>query len=140
MVISMEEPITESILQDFQDIINDPENPIVMFAMEWCEFCFSVRKLFKKLNLDYRSVDIDSAPMLQDDYGNEIRRALRSHTGSNTLPQIFINGEFLGGCSETFDAVIDRSLADKLEVCGLNLPAEMNFDPYKLLPVWLHPR
>jgi len=136
----MEEPIAESIVRDFEDIIHDADQPIVMFAMEWCEFCFSVRKLFKKLNLEYRSVDIDSAPMLQNDYGNEIRRALREHTGSNTLPQIFIKGEFIGGCTETFDAVIDRSVEEKLAACGLGLPAKLDFDPYQLLPVWLHPR
>ena len=40
---------------------SDPQQPVVMFALEWCEFCWSVRKLFKAFDVPYRSVDLDSA-------------------------------------------------------------------------------
>ena len=29
--------------------ISDPEVPVVMFALEWCEFCWSLRRLFAHL-------------------------------------------------------------------------------------------
>jgi cysteine synthase A len=39
---------------------NDPDRPVVMFAHEWCEFCWSVRRLFKEFDIPYRSVDLDA--------------------------------------------------------------------------------
>src|SRR5262245_40617590 len=42
-------------------VTSDPSQPIVMFALEWCEFCWSVRRLFKEFDIPYRSVDLDSA-------------------------------------------------------------------------------
>src|SRR5690606_17752047 len=38
----------------------DRSEPVVLFALEWCEFCWSVRKLFARLGIEYRSVDLDS--------------------------------------------------------------------------------
>ena len=40
------------------EIVRD--EPVVLFALEWCEFCWSVRKLFARLGIAYRSVDLDS--------------------------------------------------------------------------------
>ena len=61
-----------------------------MFAHEWCEFCWSVRKLFKAFDIPYRSVDLDSAEYQKDDLGGRIRKVLRHRTGSPTIPQIFV--------------------------------------------------
>src|SRR6185369_18017653 len=76
-------------------------DPVVLFALEWCEFCWSVRKLFKALAIPYRSVDIDSVAFQKDEMGMRIRRALSSKTGIATIPQIFVGGTFLGGCIDT---------------------------------------
>jgi hypothetical protein len=35
------------------------KEPVVLFALEWCEFCWSVRKLFATLGVSFRSIDID---------------------------------------------------------------------------------
>jgi cysteine synthase A len=32
-------------------VTSDPSHPVVMFALEWCEFCWSVRKLFKEFDI-----------------------------------------------------------------------------------------
>ena len=49
--------VTRALLEE---ILADNEQPLVMFALEWCEFCWSARKLFAALGLDYRSVDLDA--------------------------------------------------------------------------------
>lgn len=133
-------PVSAELMAQFRAIVNDPENPIVLFALEWCEFCWSVRKLFARLGLQYRSVDLDAVAMQQNDQGAELRRALREHTGWNTLPQIFIGGEFLGGCTDLFEKLKSGELARQLSGLGLNIEIEPGFDPYSLLPGWLHPR
>ena len=56
------------------------EEPVVMFALEWCEFCWSVRKLFTRSGIAYRSVDVDSVEYQKEDLGGRIRaRARGSH-------------------------------------------------------------
>ena len=72
------------------------DEPVVMFALEWCEFCWSVRKLFAKLEIPYRSVDLDSVEYQRNDRGGKIRAVLADQTGEVTIPQIFIGGKHIG--------------------------------------------
>jgi len=122
------------------EAIADGDHPAVMFALEWCEFCWSVRKLFTHFGIDYRSIDLDSAAYQENDWGGQVRAALIGRTGMPTIPQIFIGGQFIGGCSETFDALKDGSLAEALARAGVDISGAEEVDPYSFLPVWLHPR
>jgi len=67
-------------------VTSDPNQPLVMFALEWCEFCWSVRRLFKEFNIPYRSVDLDSADYQKDNWGGQIRNVLKVRTSSPTIP------------------------------------------------------
>jgi len=118
----------------------DRDNPVVIFALEWCEFCWSVRKLFAELNIPYKSVDLDSVAYQKDNLGGEIRAVLRQKLGSPTIPQIFVGGEYVGGCSETFDALTDGSFQALLRKYDVSFDNEKSVDPYSFLPKWLHPR
>ncbi|MBN1240973.1 MAG: glutaredoxin, partial [Gammaproteobacteria bacterium] len=114
--------------------------PVVMFALEWCEFCWSVRKLFTRLGIEYRSVDLDSVAYQADDLGGRIRTVLAERTGAVTIPQIFIGGEHVGGCTDLFDAWRDGSIQRRLDARGIAYDTAAEVDPYALLPKWLHPR
>ena len=61
-------------------------------------------------------------------------------SGCQTLPQIFIGGRFLGGCTEVFDSIRSGDLQNLLEQHGVSHDATMKADPYAMLPRWLHPR
>ncbi len=119
---------------------NDRENPIVLFALEWCEFCWSVRRLFGAMNLPYRSIDLDSVEYQKDGWGGEVRTALHKATGAPTIPQVFVGGKHIGGCTETLDAYNDGSLQELLTASGVAFDTDPSLDAYKLLPTWLHPR
>jgi cysteine synthase len=121
------------------EAIADPE-PVTMFALEWCEFCWSARKLFAALEIPYRSVDLDSVAYQKEDLGGRIRAALGAHTGCRTIPQIFVGGEFIGGCTDLFDAWNEGRLQKLLEQRGVTFQKDREVDPYALLPGWLHPR
>jgi len=114
--------------------------PVVMFALEWCEFCWSVRKFFARLGIDYRSVDLDAATLQGDDFGGKVRAVLAARSGATTIPRLFIGGEHLGGCSELFDAWCDGSLRERLDALGIAYDRNQTLDPASLLPGWLHPR
>jgi cysteine synthase A len=116
------------------------EQPVVMFALEWCEFCWAVRKLFAKLGVAFHSVDIDSVAFQADDLGNEIRAVLKARTGAPTIPQIYIGGVHVGGCTDLFDAMRAGRMQQLLDAAGVQYERELRLDPYELLPKWLHPR
>ena len=113
---------------------------VVMFALEWCEFCWAVRKLFARLGVSYRSVDIDSAALQQGDMGTRIRAVLKQRTGSPTIPQIYIGGSLVGGCTDLFDAMRAGRLRKMLDDAAVEHERDAHVDPYALLPKWLHPR
>ena len=120
--------------------LSDPEHPVVMFALEWCEFCWSVRKMFAKCKIPYRSVDLDSTEYQQDNWGGKIRAALIARTSIKTIPQIFVGGELIGGCTEAFDAYKEGRLQNLMKENGVDFDDSVNVDPYSFLPTWLHPR
>ncbi|NMF91254.1 cysteine synthase A [Aromatoleum petrolei] len=116
------------------------DEPVLLFALEWCEFCWSVRKLFKRMGIAYRSVDLDSVAYQADDMGGKIRAVLAQRTGSPTIPQIYMGGEHIGGCTELFDAVRDGSLQRRLAAGAIDYDTSVDIDPYSLFPKWLQPR
>jgi cysteine synthase A len=121
-------------------LLADRSAPVVIFALEWCEFCWSVRKLFARLGIEYRSVDLDSVACQQNDLGGRIRAHLRARTGVPTIPQVFVAGEHLGGATETLDAFKSGRLQSRLKQAGARFNPNDGLDPYDLLPAWLHPR
>ena len=113
---------------------------VVMFSLQWCEFCWAVRKLFERASIPLHTVDLDSAEYRNDDWGGKIRGVLLDRTGQPTIPQIFVGGKHVGGCTEAFDAFNDGSLERMLDDAEVAYEPVRRFDAYELLPTWLHPR
>ena len=113
------------------------EEPVLLFALEWCEFCWATRKLFKVHNIAYRSIDLDSVAMQKDDWGGRVRRAVGARVGGPTIPQVFIGGELVGGNAEIFDAARGGALQEKLRAAGVAFDADAKVDYDALLPKWL---
>ena len=111
-----------------------------MFALEWCEFCWSARKMLAHYDIPYRSIDLDSVEYQEGDRGGKIRAAIREQTGLKTIPQIYIGGRHVGGATELFDACKDGSLQKMLEQNGVAYNYGLDTDPYSFLPGWLHTR
>jgi cysteine synthase A len=110
---------------------------VVLFALEWCEFCWAVRRLLAAYGIAYRSVDLDSVEYQRDDLGGRIRPELKTRTGVGTIPQIFINGVPVGGCSELFDAAGSGALQKRLSAAGIPFDADAEVDLPSLLPNWV---
>jgi cysteine synthase len=122
------------------DAITDARDPVVLFALEWCEFCWSLRRLFVRLGIPFRSIDLDSVDFQRDDFGGRIRTALAARTGMTTIPQLFVGGEFVGGCTDTLDAWRNGHMQAMLESTGTQFDHSAEVDPYAFLPRWLQPR
>jgi cysteine synthase A len=111
--------------------------PVVMFSLEWCEFCWAARRLLAAYGVPYRSVDLDSVAYQKDDLGGRVRPELLARTGQPTIPQIFIGGVPLGGASELFDAARSGDLQARLVAAGVAFNAQAKVDLAALLPNWL---
>jgi len=125
---------TPEVAEFVAGLLRDPAQPVVLFALEWCEFCWALRKLFAAAGIPYRAVDLDSTAFQREDRGGQIRALLRAKTGSITIPQVFVDGAYVGGCSETIAAFraggLDAHAASR-EAVG---------DPARFLPGWVHAR
>jgi len=101
----------------FLEAIESHRPPVVLFALEWCEFTWAVRKLFKRCGIAYRAIDLDGVAYQNDNWGGKIRASLTEHSGVPTIPQLFVGGELLkargdgalgGGAHHGFDAARQR--------------------------------
>lgn len=76
------------------------ENPVVLFMkgtpdFPQCGFSMRTAQALKACNVEFAYVDILANP--------EIRATLPSISSWPTFPQVFINGELVGGCDITLD-------------------------------------
>jgi len=58
--------------------------------MAMCGFSRRVMEIFDRLGVEYRVRNVLVDPI--------IRQAVSAHTSWPTIPQVFIGGEFIGGC------------------------------------------
>ena len=141
--VEEEEPVVAApadATQFLSETISDEKQPVVLFALEWCEFCWSVRKMFATYDIPYRAIDLDSLEYQEANKGGNIRAALRERTDSKTIPQIFIGGQYIGGATELFDACKDGSMQKLLGENAVSFNQKVDIDPYSFLPGWLQTR
>lgn len=80
-------------------------NKVVMYCTEVCPYCVRAEQLLKRKGItDIEKIRVDLQP--------EMRDIMIEKTGRRTVPQIYINGEHVGGYDDM--AALDR--AGKLDV------------------------
>jgi len=137
---SLPPALAEDAREFVEQAISDRSHPVVLFALEWCEFCWSMRRLFQRLEIEYRSIDLDSVAYQDGDRGNRIRAALSARTGVQTIPQVFIGGQFIGGCTDFFEAWSNGRARELLDGNGVAYARDARVDPNSFLPGWLQAR
>ena len=55
-----------------------------------CGFSAATVEIFNQLGVEYKTADVLSDP--------ELRDAIKSYSNWPTIPQVYINGKFVGGC------------------------------------------
>uniref|UniRef100_A0A8D2IZA0 Glutaredoxin-2, mitochondrial n=1 Tax=Varanus komodoensis TaxID=61221 RepID=A0A8D2IZA0_VARKO len=69
---------------------------VVIFSKTTCSYCNMAKKLFRDMNVNYTAVELD---MYEN--GSQFQDILHQMTGGRTVPRIFINGNFVGGATDT---------------------------------------
>ena len=79
--------------EKIKDIIT--KNDVVLFMkgtpeMPQCGFSMTVSNILKELKVKFRGVNVLADP--------EIRQGIKDFSNWPTVPQLYIKGEFIGGC------------------------------------------
>ncbi len=80
----------------FQTIRTDiTQNPVVLYMkgthdMPMCGFSAAVVQILKTLEVPFKDINV----LANDD----MRQGIKDFTNWPTVPQLYINGEFVGGC------------------------------------------
>ncbi len=89
------------------------ENKILVFMkgnklMPQCGFSNNVVQILNTLGVPFETVDVLSDP--------EIRQGIKEYSSWPTIPQVYINGEFLGGSDILIELYQKGELQEKVEV------------------------
>ena len=92
--------------QKIQDLIDGAD--VVLFMkgskeMPQCGFSSRVAGVLNYMNVDYRDIDV-----LKD---ADIRQGIKDFSDWPTIPQLYVKGEFVGGC----DIITEMTLSGELD-------------------------
>lgn len=107
------------------NVIADPQAPVVLFSLSWCSFCRAAKQLLQQAGIQYRVFELDQGEFLEPSVQRDVRMRLQEISLSNTLPQLFIGGQGFGGYTDMAAALRSGALAQALHSRGIksNLPA-----------------
>ena len=73
---------------------------VEMYTTGWCPYCSMARSLLARKGVEFTEINLDEEPGRRNEM---IDRA----NGGRTVPQIFIDGEHIGGCDDM--VALDRA-------------------------------
>ena len=73
---------------------------IIIFSKTHCPFCKKAKEAISQLTPLFSVVELD---VIKD--GAAQQTALQEMTGQSTVPNIFVNGQHIGGCDKTLAAI-----------------------------------
>ncbi|CAJ1968289.1 unnamed protein product [Sphenostylis stenocarpa] len=73
------------------------DNPVVVYSKTWCSYSTEVKSLFNKLGVNPLVFELDE----MGPQGPQLHKMLERITGQHTVPNVFIGGKHIGGCSDT---------------------------------------
>ena len=81
--------------------------PVVeIYTKAFCSFCWRAKSLLDSKKVEFIEIAVDMG-------GQERALMIERANGRTTVPQIFIRGEHVGGCSELF-ALEDQGRLDQM--------------------------
>jgi monothiol glutaredoxin len=76
--------------------------------MPQCGFSNNVVQILNSVGVEYNTVDV------LDDY--EVRQGIKEYSNWPTIPQVYVNGEFIGGSDIMIEMYNSKELHEMLEV------------------------
>ncbi|XP_059432320.1 glutaredoxin-C5, chloroplastic isoform X1 [Corylus avellana] len=73
------------------------ESPVVVYSKTWCSYSSEVKALFNRLGVQPLVIELDEL----GPQGPQVQKVLERLTGQYTVPNVFIGGKHIGGCTDT---------------------------------------
>ncbi|KAG9143419.1 hypothetical protein Leryth_022999 [Lithospermum erythrorhizon] len=73
------------------------DKPVVVYSKTWCSYSSEVKTLFKRLGVEPHVIELDELGA----QGPQLQKVLERLTGQHTVPNVFIGGKHIGGCTDT---------------------------------------
>ena len=67
---------------------------VTIYSSDWCPYCMRAKALLRKKEVMFNDIVVDGRA--------DLRAEMASLAGSNSVPQIWINGEHIGGCDDLY--------------------------------------
>ncbi len=68
---------------------------VEIYTLSECTYCHRAKELLEREQITYKECVID-------DVKDEKIAELKAKTGSKTVPQIFVEGQYIGGCDDLY--------------------------------------
>ena len=68
---------------------------VEIYATMFCPFCYRAKKLLDGKGVDYEEIDVTMSPTRRREMTDRAQ-------GRTSVPQIFIDGQHVGGCDELY--------------------------------------
>ena len=106
-------------MSDINAIIekNNKEDSVVLYmkgdpTFPQCGFSSTVVQILKHIGVEFKSYDV-----LQDE---NLREGIKSYSNWPTIPQLYVNGEFVGGCDIIREMFETGELKEHFEKNNIN--------------------
>ncbi|XDV22248.1 hypothetical protein PO909_027189 [Leuciscus waleckii] len=96
--------------QFVQDVVSS--NCVVIFSKTTCPYCKMAKNVFNEIGATYKVVELD-----EHNDGRRLQETLAQITGARTVPRVFINGQCIGGGSDTKQLHQQGKLLPLIEQC-----------------------
>jgi glutaredoxin 3 len=68
---------------------------VLIYSKKTCPFCVRAKTLLEEKKVSFEEIDISDDPSLRSEM-------IKKASGRTTVPQIFINGQHVGGCDDLY--------------------------------------
>ncbi|CZH57929.1 TPA: glutaredoxin 3 [Legionella pneumophila] len=82
-------------------------NEIILYTTGYCPYCIKAKELLDRKKVIYTEIRVDLQP--------ELREEMIQKSGRRTVPQIFINGQAIGGCDDLYALEAQGTLNELLK-------------------------
>ena len=108
----MDNPVYERIRDEIAS------NDVVLFmkgspVFPQCGFSAAVVQVLSHLNVPFKGIDVLMDP--------SVRQAIKEYSNWPTIPQLYVKGEFVGGCDIVREMFQTGELMEMLQTRGINV-------------------
>ncbi|ANH13646.1 TPA: glutaredoxin 3 [Legionella pneumophila] len=82
-------------------------NEVILYTTGYCPYCIKAKELLDRKKIIYTEIRVDLQP--------ELREEMIQKSGRRTVPQIFINGQAIGGCDDLYALEAQGTLNELLK-------------------------